>query len=398
MKIKLFNDSKKNNDIVIKKENPPSLKTKNTTSLKIVIIILCVLVVVNIILLHLVISKANKISKRSAILAESIISSAVTIDKGYGLKFSVPIVGLDITHLSDENVSQITSSLNAIIPQVIKHKNDLASALSAVSSMIQEGSGISASNFGNFKTYPSSIVSLEEQVKLIMNRYKSLLIFANNVATVIAYPSLESKLNNVDNLKGSLGEMHKVLLDKKAETASLKSTLQDKEKVIAIIKKQLEDISLTKDTLSQTINNNNKQLQQSKDEYNALVQKLDSIQKETEEAAKVAKQKEKTSYPEYFYKLRGKVVEYNSKWGFVIIDLGNNTSLNLTIDGKEKKVNVPVQIDEEMLISRGDKFIAKAKIVNVYNDYSVANLIYPVASEVKLGDTVFFEQPSTSNQ
>ena len=88
-------------------------------------------------------------------------------------------------------------------------------------------------------------------------------------------------------------------------------------------------------------------------------------------------------------KLEGKVLRVNNKWGFVVIDLGQNNKM--LVGSKKKEVPVPLPEDAEMDVARGSQYLGKIRIVKVGENCAIGDIIAETAAgELKPGDKVFF--------
>lgn len=91
--------------------------------------------------------------------------------------------------------------------------------------------------------------------------------------------------------------------------------------------------------------------------------------------------------------LEGKVLEVNNQFDYVIIDLGAKNKVTRLLPNGKRQTVTPVSIppDCEMIVSRGDKFIAKVKVFRIEDEVSVATMApSPRGGKVEVGDRVFF--------
>ena len=91
-----------------------------------------------------------------------------------------------------------------------------------------------------------------------------------------------------------------------------------------------------------------------------------------------------------YLKLTGKVLKYDKKWGFAIINLGKINKVDFKINGRKEAITVALPLNKEMYVSRGNKFIAKVNVVKVVDKYAVVNLVTPSVEVIQPGDAVFF--------
>ena len=92
--------------------------------------------------------------------------------------------------------------------------------------------------------------------------------------------------------------------------------------------------------------------------------------------------------------VKGKVIEVNEKFGFYVVDIGNNTLVDQTIGNRINKINPKIQEKMKITVARNMnspevKFISKANITNVADECSIIEVI-DSGNKVMVGDDVFF--------
>ena len=92
--------------------------------------------------------------------------------------------------------------------------------------------------------------------------------------------------------------------------------------------------------------------------------------------------------PKLNKKHKARVIDVNTKWDFVVINIGKNS--------KVSSMNVAIPKNEEMVVVRGlgtasPKFVGKVRIVEVNDDCSIANIVPDKEGDsIKIGDVVYF--------
>lgn len=93
-------------------------------------------------------------------------------------------------------------------------------------------------------------------------------------------------------------------------------------------------------------------------------------------------------------KLVGEVIKINEDYGYVVINLGKNTTVEQVIGDRKLAVNPKLNKGFEMIVTRGELankagFVARITLDEVGDDCSTANI--PVdAKDIKVGDKVYF--------
>ncbi len=373
----------------------PNESRKNLT-IKIIVAIIAVFAIANAILLGFVNSKAKELSQDKEAMAESLSKIYASLDKSPA-------------NVIAQSAFMVRSMLPGYTSMILKQVNDIVNKRDTMVSSLQD--------VAQAVHYPALNLSDTNDMNVIQSRLRGLAghskkLFDTNEnlsAFVLKIASLTDKLEMDQNefakkLKTSPEEVYLPILEgiekDKKTVKSLQQEVVVKTNTIAELKKMIEGVGTNKNELQQIIQQKQNELIKIKNEYSSLKSQIKGVDgqpiiEKSLAAAEVISVK-KTSYPELYYKLKGEVMEYNSKWGFIIINFGSDSKVGVNIKGEEKEVNVPAPLDKEVYIARGDKFVAKARIINVYSKYSVANIIFPVAEEIKKRDSVFFDQPKSN--
>ena len=165
-------------------------------------------------------------------------------------------------------------------------------------------------------------------------------------------------------------------LDKtKAELARVKGELEDTRQQLADIEKKHNELGKKHDEANKLI---------------AKLQKLvygDTTEGEDAQAGKGPKED-----GNLYEQLIGQVLEVNKNYDYVVIDLGKNSKFKRVLaNGKSQELKAPVPENKEMFVSRGDKYIAKIKLVKVSDSCSIGNIVPgPRGGTIEIGDKVFF--------
>ena len=98
--------------------------------------------------------------------------------------------------------------------------------------------------------------------------------------------------------------------------------------------------------------------------------------------------------PEVLQRLKGKIVEFNKKWNYVVIDLGYDSVIYQKIKDKTLPVNAALENGYELVVYRdannpAEAYVGNIKLSKVDSYCSVANIVEH-KKEIKVGDTVFF--------
>jgi len=101
--------------------------------------------------------------------------------------------------------------------------------------------------------------------------------------------------------------------------------------------------------------------------------------------------------------LKGRVIDINTKWDFVVINLGKESKVEQKFGDKRRLYPVNIPNDEEMVVVRGldsDKpeFVGKVKLVQINDNCAIANIEKEYKTyDVRIGDAVFFSQDAIND-
>jgi hypothetical protein len=407
-KVTNFNDSINSTPAKksIKKFKPQSTGNKvgfnHDLIFKIIVIVIFIIAIISVVMLTQVVQKAKQINSKNILMAKSINSVSFTLDKGSGTRVSGQLSENNLLKQKDLNI--LLREFNKQATGIIDQRSLLSLTLKENADSLMLPREFKSSEFDNLsttKTTGNSLVKLLNKVNLRNDQLVTAII---NMSTAMGGKMDINKFKSDNKNLSSLSSLIKPIIEDArnihGKIVSLNSKLTDKDNEIRQLKKSSSGETTNIRALREIINTQQDELTQLKTEHNKLKDTLNIDNKsgtesiESTESGQVTKKriKKKTNYPELYYKLKGKVVEYNAKWGFIIVDLGKHNTIITNIDGSEKPVIVPMPTDKEIYIVRGNKFLAKAKIVNVYSKYSVANVIFPAANTIAVGDSVFFPE------
>ncbi|MCP4181565.1 MAG: hypothetical protein GY756_27695 [bacterium] len=366
---------------------------------KIIFILIFIIAIISVVMLTQVAQKAKQINSKNKMMAKSINSVSFVLDRGTGTKFSRQLS--DNNLLKQDNLNSLLLSFKKQAKGIINQRNSLSLTLKESADKLNLPSEFKASEFDNLSTTKSSCDRLLKILNKINLRNDQLVTAIVNISSAIGDKINVNKFKNdnknLNSLSGTLAPVVEDARDINIKLTDLNTKLLDKDNEIKKIKSTSSGTTTNIRALREIINTQQDELAKLKTEHNTLKDTLNiegspETASETKEKSKKTNTKEKSDYPELYYELKGKVVDYNAKWGFIIVDLGTHNTIITKIGGNEKPVIVPMPTDKEIYIVRGNKFLAKAKIVNVYSKYSVANVIFPSVDTINVGDSVFFPE------
>lgn len=105
----------------------------------------------------------------------------------------------------------------------------------------------------------------------------------------------------------------------------------------------------------------------------------------------------KPGSPEARKRIVGHVADVSSKYGYIAIDLGTESTVQQELGNKVGEINVNLTPGLEMVVSRGDlavptsDFVTKVKLTKVDKNCSIAEPIGEQKDTVQVGDKVWFD-------
>lgn len=392
---------------------PPSSKAgSNPLIFKAIFGLVILGLIINFVLLWLLNGKVATLREDKDLMAETINRASTIMDKNSGTSYAK-----ELTTQSLANKETFQNALPILTKQatiLTKERDALAKTLGSISSSIDPSSQQKESAITDINSYEQSSKAVYDLSKKSLDANGKLATFVVDIAETLQQ-GVPDKNEFIARARTSvdpalLKSIIETVAKDKQQVSVLTDEISKKDAAITELNNSIKSTSGKDDDIKKLFNEQRRELERIKSEHEALKSKIAqsaaSSNEENDEEVQVsntsaattkAENEVRTIFPEYYYKLKGKVVEYNSKWGFVILDFGSDSKLSLNIDGAQREVTVPAPLGQELYISRGDRFIAKAKIVNVYGKYSVANVIFPTPDLVTRGDSVFFDQPSVNN-
>ena len=383
------------------------LKIKSPLFYRIINIVSLILVIVSLILAFILHGKRKELFEINEKTVSAIRKITIILDSGSGTSYSrmLPANGT-------KDFQVLTASIKKTEKQaldIIRQRNNMGKALAAISTNLQLPVSFTAKQFQTLKTYQKSADELVQFSEQVNERNDSLINCVVNIAEEIEQPlkdetafkeankslqgyseTLNNLTENIMTVSSELNIAKKQLIKndkmfKKLEKgiagglATSDTSFQEHQSLIAEYEKQLEELQKENADLADSIND-----QQDNKDFAAQFEKMHPDKKQEYE------EKLQEIKSNLYLKLIGKVLKYDKKWGFAIIDLGKFNNVDFIIDGRKETVTVALPLNKEMFVSRNNKFIAKVNVVKVVDKYAVVNLVTPSKEVIQSGDTVFF--------
>ena len=379
------------------------INMKSPLFYRIINILSLILVIISLVMAFLLYEKRQKLAKNNEKIISSLHKVSIILDSGTG------------TLKSDKSLTNNTESLGVDILRIekqvrgiIKQRNNSAKAMVAISSNLQLPTKYTKKQFQSTETYQKTedeVVKFAEKINDRNNLLTDCFVRISNdiqqpiddeEAFITANKNLEGYSDALSNLIENVKVVADELSNSKKSLITNDSKIKKLEKellsvsdssggefksLIAEYEKQLEELQKTNSELTKTIS-----IKQQP------VSIMSSAQIETMHPDKKTEYEKKIKEikSQLYLKLTGKILKYDKKWGFAIIDLGKFNKVDFEVDDRKETATVGLPLNKEMYVSHENKFVAKVKIIKVVNKYAVVNLSSPSDGIIQPGDSIFF--------
>ncbi|OGV31032.1 MAG: hypothetical protein A2020_00150 [Lentisphaerae bacterium GWF2_45_14] len=256
-----------------------------------------------------------------------------------------------------------------------------------VTSCNKIGVKASASELKDFEKYKDPVKNFDAKVTKINKRMTSYESHIGQLASAVGASSptlggddfetsLKDTVTAAEALMNNFEQTKKDLMNEKDRTKTTEVKLEEREQKIVSLEKAVSTKGNEIDGLKKQISQLSGSGEGNKEDITIL----------------------EDGDPRLLKYLKGKVVEMNDKWDFVVIDLGKHTKVKQQVGKREIDNVVMLPANEEMVVARDlgtdNQFVGKIKITKVYDNCAIANVLPNPkgSSAVKIGDTVYFSE------
>jgi len=390
-------------------------------------ILILILAVITLVLTVLLYQKREQLVKGWFKMDQAISNASATLDKGsdtdYSKKYLNP-QSLDHKHYAD---------LDKVLPQFAKQAKDVVDQRGTLSAaLVKIGKAYELPNIPEPKVV-DSIKSYKDSVGTIVSTAENYAQINNTVLTRMAAigekvgVSLRANdlrgnpaIDNAEKITSGVGAL-RVKADTFAEnfgsiasvvgvdgdfngSAYQSSVVDTVSKVKEMKSRHDEYLSNWKSAQTQVAVLTNK-VNQKDTEIKALNRKVTGLERQLNKFVKaldVDDEKTNPNDPKLLKILKGRIIDINTKWDFVVINLGAQSKVEQKIGDKVRLFPVNIPNEEEMVVVRGldtDKpeFVGKIKLVQINDNCSIANIEKDYKTyDIRVGDVVFFSQDAIS--
>lgn len=362
-------------------------------AIKILLIAMAIFVLV---FMFLFLNKGKNLLASNTQLINTICKTSAALDKDSGTNFSTGITpeGFKKSRDLQQQLNMYTKQVSLII----KQRDDLSAVLKDITDYAPIGTEIAKDQFSKLNSYAQNKADVIEAVKKLKQIE---LLYANTlieIADKVDSPfkdkdSFKTGHNDIEDYKKSLNSLIEDISGLKNSFDNVNKKLTEDQSKTTKLTQDIASYKLSNDELVQAIENYKREvanLEEKNTQLTAQLQQMDENNGETSSTKSTTKKKSLIDYSSYYYKLSGKVLAYNQKWGVAILDLGKSNPVQIETADGNNTASIAVPLNKEMYVARDGKFVAKVEIEEVHDNYSVANLVFPSTATINPGDIVFF--------
>ena len=356
-------------------------------------------------------------------LTTTINETAKEMDKNSGTKLAEELTQDNLHHTHYANLDDQLKKLNEGAARLIKQRDNLASTLVSVSRILEANNAATEEALAKLETSEGVARDVVAQAQTFKERRDAVL------NAIVQSGRLIGVSINVNDLKK--GNSKKVFDAFNAKLNSLKDQLAKYQRFSAQVgriagapapnfnvpayeaslakisnavtalktkyNKSQNDLRIANSKIA-SLNNTVKQRDQRIKNLNTTITKKETEVKQLKRALGLEPNAVVNPWTdgskESRRAVKGKVIEVNEKFGFYVVDIGNNTLVDQTIGNRINKINPKIQEKMKITVARNMnspevKFISKANITNVADECSIIEVI-DSGNKVMVGDDVFF--------
>jgi hypothetical protein len=361
-------------------------------------------------------------------MAKAINASAVNLDKGSGTDVAKTLSVSELGHDKYDSLDSKLPKLKEHAGQIVTERDNMASALKKIAETVEMDNVQPLKSFQGLTTYKSNTSAVVEKVQNVTEQQNSTLREVCNIANKLnadltfnrlkgsTYSSeldkFANRVNSVNSLmnqnEGQFKKIYSVAGGSEALDFSDNSYSRSTGKVVSAVRtlkskylqsqdalktrtakvSDLEGVVKSKDGAIAKLNEDMQKKDIEINRLNRIIMgdknpdaKVDPWENGSKEARTA---------------VQGKVIKVDRKYGFVVVDLGVNTTVKQTIGTKTNYANPMIPVDSKMIVVRDiqsseGEYIGEIQLIKIHDDCSTANVISTAKGKgIAVGDTVFF--------
>lgn len=362
----------------------------------------------------LLFQKREQLVKGWEKMSAAVSSASATLDKGSDTDYAKKLSAEAMGHTKYSELETLLPQFQTQVKDITAQRNELGGSLVKVAGYLELPKEFKAETIDSMKTYKQSSAELVAEVEnfaQINNNVLSKVVGIGERAGVntdlagLKGASASANINKISSGVNSLRSKSDTLADRFSDVAkvvgasanfdgeSYRNSVSDALNKVREMKTRHDRFSADLNTHKGIVAKQKTELDTFARSVKVLEQKIANLENKLEIATGGKGKVDDTPQmaptdPKLLKMLKGRVIDVNTKWDFVVINIGKNS--------KVSSMNVAIPKNEEMVVVRGlgtasPKFVGKVRIVEVNDDCSIANIVPDKEGDsIKIGDVVYF--------
>ncbi len=337
--------------------------------------------------------------------AKAVQSASSAMDSGSGTRVAADF-SADKLAYKNNNADDVKQKLGKFIAQtkkIIAQRNAMADSFMNIGSSV--GVNKDAADYTAVDKYVESTDAVVSGVNKVVRNFGSVVNKVSSVARVAGVSVSRDQLKKGDF--SDLDDFSKVIVNQKKAKDNYASALRSlgvrvsanvefsdassrraANSVVSAVKKQLDQV----DSLSSELNSQ-KQLALAQEKE---IAELRNNVKKYKAALGVDENADVNFWAagsdDARSQMKGSVKDVNGDYGYIVVDLGKNSTVSQKVGKKVFKVALNLEPGMELNVIRGNDYIATVKIDQVGENELTANIPAEKADKIKEGDSVIWKK------
>ncbi len=389
---------------------------------KIVISLVAILAIATAGIGYFLFEKREELVKGWEKYGSTVSTAARTLDKKSGTNVAGSVSSSNLHH---SKYKELEGNLKKFADQVKKYSEQreaLANTVMSLSKDLELSGKFNAKNFSNVKKYNQFKTDVEKAganaLKINNSIYNAFVATANSIGhTALTKERMKggnyiSELNKVTtkakNVKkrqdGYGNSLKKIasnigLSDINLLQNDFASELTNIENASMILKKNYNDKTMRLNTANDNINKMTQRNADLSAENTIQQTKIDDLQKQVNTLIGISGSSSIVwvpGSPSVLQRAKGKIIEVNKKWNYVVIDIGYDTTVVQNINGKPFNIATMLKVGYSLVVARDieknpkDAYVGKINLTKVDPYCAIADIDADTIKDIKKGDIVFF--------
>ncbi|UDQ97129.1 hypothetical protein AAEX28_08785 [Lentisphaerota bacterium WC36G] len=390
---------------------------------KIVISLVAVLAIATAVISYFLFEKREQYVKGSEKTANAIGSVVKILDSKSGTKKSSSVNADSLHHTK---YSELEGNLKQFEDQVKKYaaqRDALANTVATLSKDLQLSSKYKTSSFQKIKSYEKYVKSVKKAGSDTLKRNKDVYAELVNTSKSLGYGSVSVNNLQSKNYKSTLSQIVSTAKNVKDRQDSYGNSIvtiseniglqniglmqSDYKSVLGKVESKVRELYLTQQRTKEQLTTKIQQYGELsklhadlKGVNEAYAIKIEDLQNQVNNLLNIKSDGTGIVWvpgsPNVLQRAKGKIIDVNKKWNYVVIDIGYDTTVVQSINGKPHRLATMLKEGYSLVVARDmvkdpkNAFVGKINLTKVDPYCSIADIDPDTIKDIKVGDTVFF--------